>query len=351
MRALLLALALTAAAASHASPYEELTAAIRAGEAGRVAELLASGVSAQATDQPAQSAPLLIAASRGKHEIAAQLLAHGAAPDPRYAAYYNASALMLAVNNRDLRMAELLLKGGAEVNLLDSFGDPALNWAIFYGELPLVNLLLAHGARTDLVGHGNAVEVAMRRGHQAVLLRLLEHRGERLAPSPAMQALLRALQDDDAAAVRKALAAGADANGLDETRRPVLARAAREGRARALAALLDAGAAVEALDGIGFSALMEATREGHLAIAQALHARGARLDHQAKPRGLAMSALHLAAAGGHLELIRWLAAQGAPLEAQDSEGATPLAWSRGDANKAAFELLLSLGAKPLPAAG
>jgi len=129
-----------------------------------------------------------------------------------------------------------------------------------------------------------------------VLARLLEHRGERLAPSPAMQALLRAVQDDDAAAVRKALAAGADVNGLDETRRPVLARAAREGRAQALAALLDAGAEVEALDGIGFSALMEATREGHLAIVQALHARGARLDHQARPRGLAMSALHLAAA-------------------------------------------------------
>ncbi|MBH9579144.1 ankyrin repeat domain-containing protein [Inhella proteolytica] len=347
----ILALALTLAALTPvqaATAYEELAAAIRAGDSERVRTLLAAGTSAEATDRPDQAAPLLIAVSRGHQAIAERLLARGAPPNPRLASYYNATALMIAVNNRYRPLAEMLLRHGAEVNAVDSFGDPALNWATFYGDLPLVDLLLAHGARTDLVGHGDAVQVAMRRGHQPVLKRLLAQRGTLHTPDAATQALLSALDADDPAALRAALAAGARANGSDETGRPLLARAAREGRLQAVVALLEAGAAVDAPDPIGFTPLMEACREGHLAVAQALRAKGARVDRAALPSGLAMTPLHLAVAGERPALIRWLAAQGAPLDARDSEGAPPLAWAQGDERKALAELLLELGAQPLP---
>lgn len=339
-----LALALSAA---HATPYDDLAAAIRAGQLEQVQQLLARGVSPADADA-GKAAPLVIAASRGRHDIARALLAAGADPDPRYAAYHDATALMLAVNNRDLAMTELLLERGARIDLVDSSGDPALHWAVFWGDAPLVDLLLRFKPRTDLVGHGPAVEVAMRRGHQQLVARLLDYRGERRQPEVATSVLIAAIEADDGRAVRTALAAGADADALDDTGRPVLARAARQGRLRAVEALLNAGAAVDALDRIGFSPLMEAARDGQLAVCQALAARGAKLDRHAGPRGLAMTPLHLAVAGGQGAVLRWLAERGAPLDAVDAEGAPPLAWAGGDDKKPLAELLLALGAKPLP---
>ncbi|WP_374435404.1 ankyrin repeat domain-containing protein [Inhella sp.] len=250
VRILALALTLAALAPAHAATaYEDLAAAIRAGDGKRVGTLLAAGTSVEATDRPEQAAPLLIAVSRG---------------------------------------------------------------------------------------------------HQVIAERLLAHRGTLHTPDAATQALLSALDADDPAALRRALANGASASGSDETGRPLLARAAREGRLQAVLALLEAGAAVDAPDPIGFTPLMEACREGHLEVAQALRAQGARVDRAALPSGLAMTPLHLAVAGERPALIRWLAAQGAPLDARDSEGAPPLAWAQGDQRKALAELLLELGAQPLP---
>lgn len=334
--------------AAQASPYDDLAAAIRAGDLGQVRQLLARGASARDADA-GKAAPLVIAASRGKHDIARALLAAGADPDPRYAAYHDATALMLAVNNRDLAMAELLLERGAGIDLVDSSGDPALHWAVFWGDGPLVDLLLRYKPRTDLVGHGPAVEVAMRRGHQALVARLLDYRGERVRPDVGTSVLIAAIEADDGRAVRTVLAAGANVDALDDTGRPVLARAARQGRLRALEALLNAGATVDALDRIGFSPLMEAARDGQLAACRALAARGAKLDRHAGPRGLAMTPVHLAVAGGQGEVLRWLAEGGAPLDAVDAEGAPPLAWAGGADKKPLAELLLALGAKPLPA--
>jgi len=132
---------------------------------------------------------------------------------------------MLAVNNRDLAMTQLLLESGAKVNLVDSNGDPALNWACFYGDLAAVQLLLQHGADATPVGHGNALEVAMRRGHQPLVERLVDHLKLRLVPAAADQRLIAAIDTGDAAAAKAALAAGANANALDAAGRPLLARA------------------------------------------------------------------------------------------------------------------------------
>lgn len=339
-----LMLSLLGPAGAQAPGPAELAAAVRAGDLPTVERLLQADV---AVEPPAgSSAPLLIAASRGHHQIARRLLARGAEPNPRFAAYYNATALMLAVNNHDVEMSRLLLQGGAQVDLVDSYGDPALNWATYYGDMAQIELLLAHRADASLVGHGNALEVAMRRGHQPAVERLLDYTGQRRPLSAAQSRLLQAVQRDDPAALRQALAAGASPDALDSGGRPVLALAARLGRLAALTALLDAGAAVDASDAIGFTALMEAAREGQLAACELLLDRGAQLNRQAKPRGLALTPLHLAVAGGQLEAIRLLARRGAHLEAKDSEQATPIMWTAD--KDPARQLLLELGAKPPP---
>ncbi|HEY5800188.1 MAG TPA: ankyrin repeat domain-containing protein [Burkholderiaceae bacterium] len=324
--------------------YDNLVAAIRADDPARVTAALEAGANPN-TRPEGRSLPFVIAVNRGKTAVAQAMLAKGADINMRHAPYYNATVLMLAVNARNLEMVKLLLASGANPNLVDKAGDPALNWAIFWGDEAIVDQLLAHKADPTLFGHGNALHVAMRRGHQRIVDKLIAHMQLGAAPSAAQQRLLDAVRADDAQAVASALAAGANAAGVDATNRPVLSLAARLDRRHAASALLKAGAPVDAPDLIGFSPLMEAARDGHQDMADLLLRHGAKVDQPANANGLALYALHLAAAGGKLDLIRKLVASGARLDVVDNENATPLLWAINQQPPAA-KLLLELGANP-----
>lgn len=343
LRALVLTLAM-AAGAAHAAGYAELAAAIRAGDAAQVQALLAQGVDASATDGKG-AAPVLVAASRGKHDITRQLIARGADLNVRYAAYYDATPLMLAVNNRDGEMVRLLLEAGAQVDLVDSNGDPALNWACFHGDLGIVDQLLRHRANVQLVGHGTALEVSMRRGHQPLVERLLDHLGQRRTLAGTELALQRAVDAGDADAVRAALRSGAVADGGDDTGRSLLARAARQGRSDVVAMLLAAGAKADAADAIGFTPLFEAARDGHLAVVRELLDRGADANRVALRNGLGMTPLHAAAGSGRSEIVALLVARGARVDARDIEQATALSWAINNDMPTALRLV-ALGADP-----
>jgi ankyrin repeat protein len=343
----LAALLLFAAVASPswAATYTDLANAIRAGDKAQVQALLAGGLSPMAAGEQNQSPPLVIAVVTKNHEIVKMLLAKGANPDARHATYYNATSLMLAVNGRDLEMARLLLEAGADVNLTDKLGDSALNWATFYGDEPIAGLLLAHRIDATLYGHGNALDVAMRRGHQKLVERYVDYLGRRQPVTPKDQALQRAVAAGTPDGVKAALAAGANVNANDSTGRPMLGLAARNGDAAVAAALLDAGARPDAPDPIGFTPLIEAARDGKLEVAQLLLARGANARQRSAANGLELTALHLAAAGGQRSLVELLVARGADINARDIEGATPLLWATNQQPEMAV-LLVKLGADP-----
>lgn len=346
LRTLVVLMFALAAVAARAQGYAELATAIRAGDTAAVQALLAAGVSPSQTDGKG-AAPLLMAASRGQHATVRALLAAGANADPRLASYYDATPLMLAVNNRDLPMAKLLLEGGAKVDLVDSNGDPALNWACFYGDLPAVELLLQFHANATLVGHGSALEVAMRRGHQALVERLVDHLKLRTVPAAQDQRLIAAIDSADVAATKAALEAGANPNALDATGRPLLGRAARQGNAEIIALLLATGADPNAADRIGFTPLFEAARDGQIDSVRELLQGGADPNRTAKPGGIGMAPLHAAAAAhpASPEVLRLLVRAGARVDARDAEQATPLMWAiNGDA--AAALALIELGADP-----
>ncbi len=342
----LLAAVLLGPGGARAAGYAELAAAIRAGDEAQVTQLLQAGVDASSTGGTAGAAPLLIAASRGQHAIARRLLAAGAATDPRYAAYYDATPLMLAVNNRDRDMVRLLLDAGAQVNLVDRNGDPALNWATFYGDLVLADLLLERGADPTLSGHGNALEVAMRRGHQVLVERYLDHLKRRHPLSPAEADAVAAIDRDDAAALQAALARGVAPGFADATGRPALARAARGGRLATLRVLLAAGAPVDATDPLGFTALFEAARDNQPEAARLLLDAGADPNRVARHNGLGMTPMHAAASTAQAAMIRLLAARGAALDTRDDEGATALGWAINAATPQAALALAELGADP-----
>jgi ankyrin repeat protein len=344
LRSLLTLSLLLLAGPAAAGGYEDLVAAIRAGDVAQVRAVLASGVPATVL-QPEKSAPLVIAVVGKNHEIAKTLLDAGADVNIRHPSYYNATALMLAVNNRDAAMTRLLLDAGADVNLTDKAGDSALNWTTFYGDAEIAELLLARGIDATLFGHGNALDVAMRRGHQALVERYTDYLKRRNPVSAKDAALFTAVAAGDVAAMRAALAAGAKVDALDSTRRSALAAAARRGDLAMTTALLDAGASIDAADPIGFTPLMEAARDGKAEIVALLLDRGADVARRAARNGLELSALHLAAAAGQPDTVKLLVQRGAPIDAVDSELATPLLWATNQQPPIAV-LLIELGANP-----
>lgn len=337
--------ALCLAGTAQASTYADLAAAVKAGDQAQVQALLDGGLSPMVAGTDKQSPPLVLAVVLKKRDIAQLLLARGADVNARHATYYNATALMLAVNNRDADMVKLLLDAGANVNLTDKMGDSALNWATFYGDEAIAEMLLARKIDATLYGHGNALDVALRRGHQKLVERYTDYLGRRQVVAVRNRPLFAAIAEQDAPKVRQAIARGAKVNATDSTGRSALGLAARLGDAKTIGVLAAAGARLDAEDPIGFTPLMEAARDGRIEAASRLIELGADVSHRARANGLELTALHLATAGGHGELVKLLVAHGADINARDAEQATALMWATNQQPKLAVQLV-QMGADP-----
>ncbi|TDQ01185.1 ankyrin repeat domain-containing protein [Labedaea rhizosphaerae] len=148
-----------------------------------------------------------------------------------------------------------------------------------------------------------------------------------------------AIQQDDLAAVRELLAAGAPVNDTWWQDSFPLQYAARLHGTAVLRALLDAGASVHLADRYGRTALHDAAEHGGPEAVSVLLARGAPVHTAAG----ADQPLHRAAAK---EVVELLLDAGADLEALGDFGATPLLRAAGHPNPAVVHTLLARGADP-----
>lgn len=344
-KALLFSLFLLACSPAQAQDSTALFSAIEAGDVSRVAMLLKAGLSASDMNESG-STPLMTAVNHQQTAIVNLLLRAGADVNAQQQDGYQATALMLAMQANDMDIAEALLAAGAEVNTADKNGDPAINWAAYYGHLETSALLLSHGADITLRGHGNALEIAIRRGHQALIDLLLSNTDALNPLRPEDLALQQAIEQGDLEALESALETGANANALDDTGRPMLARAARLGHVILVYCLLEKGATVDLGGPISFTSLMEAAREGHQEVVELLLERGAEVNHVSSPYGLSFTPMHLAAIGGDVAIIDALATAGADLDRQDVTGATPALWALYEGKNDASARLITLGADP-----
>ena len=254
--------------------------------------------------------------------------------------------LMLAASLPDPAYARILLEAGAEIDTQDANGDPAVNWAAYYGHFDTIGFLANAGADLELTGHGNARQILMRRGFQRPLEAVIAFQG--LAPERSIEEI----------GVDAALSAGApemlepylDWDGLagarDRVGRPALQTAARNNRGAAIETMAAAGYPVDATDEIGFTALMEAAREGAIDAVEALIAAGADVNHVAEPTGLSMTPLHLAGIGGNILIVDALIEAGAEVDARDATGATPALWAAFEGQRATVVRLIDAGADP-----
>lgn len=232
---------------------------------------------------------------------AEQLLHQNA--DPSSSDRLGHTALMCAADKGHLKVVEVLLSAGAQVEARSDAGETALTVAATSGHLNVVRSLVLDGAEPEACNANCLIEVA-RRSHLNVL-----------------KALPKEVQD--------------------ERGRTALVVAARKGHSHVVDFLVRAGAKLEAHDQYGYTALMSAAFCNELEVAEVLIKAGAQLD-AACSEG---TALTLAADYGHLRVVEALLRAGAQLEARDETGKTALIVAAMNGRLDVVEALLEAGAQ------
>ena len=173
--------------------------------------------------------------------------------------------------------------------------------------------------------------------------------GDTSATAAADRAMLLAIQAQDLAGVRRAIARGADVNRLDDQNWSPLTHAAAVGDLEICAALLARGASPDG-DGAGgnpefahFPPLVCATTQGNVALIDLLVRHGADVEARA-PNGA--TPLNVAAILNQRAAALALIRAGADVDAADADGWTPLmaVAVSGDADEL-MEVLLAAGAR------
>jgi ankyrin repeat protein len=160
---------------AQAGNQEEALAAALRGSSGTLSKFLESGtVSPNVVDKDGNS--LLILAVREGHTDAATTVLRFR-PQLDHRNRNGDSALMFAASRGDMKLLDLLLAGGAKTNPPgDKIAWTALHYAAFEGWLPVVERLLAAGANVDALtpNLSDALMLAARNGHTDVVRRLLK---------------------------------------------------------------------------------------------------------------------------------------------------------------------------------
>jgi ankyrin repeat protein len=171
-------------------------------------------------------------------EGVALLLQHGADPNLRVPWMHHRTHLHRAVvYGRSLRIVRLLVEAGGDVNARDDRGVTPLGYAVRHGRDDVAALMRAAGADDARVSEGDRAAGAAAQGRG--------RGGTAIDPDLLCNAACR----NDAAEIRRLIAAGADPNakgGLDET--APLDWACWRGQYDAAKALIEAGADIHALN-------------------------------------------------------------------------------------------------------
>ena len=147
-----------------------------------------------------------------------------------------------------------------------------------------------------------------------------------------MTALMKAVRHNDASALDKLIAGGADVNELDPNGDAPLVMAAYLGHAEIVRKLLDAGADLRAVDpGMRATALQAAAYAGRTEAARILIERGIDIDKQGPVNGY--TALHDAIWQDNVDTAQVIIEGGANLRLKSHDGQTPLDFAKAKKRK------------------
>jgi ankyrin repeat protein len=287
--------------------------------------------------------PLVWAVQEDKVAVARTLLAYGADANKPSNLIYGMTALMAASAAPQMEITALLIESGADVNRVDTNGDPVINWAAYYGHEDLVAVLLNAGASPDIATqHGAVLHIALRRGHREVVDLLIQRR----LTGPALEGreglVLNDVLSGDAGSLNRRLEY-ASADTLDPAGTPMLVLAAWSGNTTIVDVLLQNDGYVDAVDAIGFTAFSHASREGNLSVMQRLLDAGADVDHVGADIGMGLTPLMLAAGAGEVETTLQLVSIGANLAALNTSGQNAALWALVTGQRETVDILIAAG--------
>jgi ankyrin repeat protein len=294
-----------------------------------VKSLLDSGAS---LDRPNGTPALTVAVHNRKVETARLLLNLGADPNGFGRHKYCRSALEAAVINEDLEMIDLLLEFGGDLN-----------------KCPAV-----HGGRTPL-------QRAAEEGKKHIvehLLRLGASMLSDVAPTGGISVLQGFVENRYHKYISKALKAGASPNQCSDEGRAPLSAAVVNNDLKALRLLLDAGADVQEYSLVANSyevfqdgddeemnsPIQWASRMNYVEAARILCEAGADVN-QEPSAGSGNMALHIAVRRGNDVMVKFLVSRGASISAY-SRSQTALSVAIGTENISMIKYLLRHGADP-----
>ena len=212
--------------------------------------------------------------------------------------------LMTAVQRQDLRMVQLLVEHGADVNIEDlRTAHTPLIIAVSNGDTQIINKLLSEGASYTHTTSGgvNALALAAGKGLTSTVRAFLDH-DSRLDDSHACgTALLQASINSRKECVGLLLHHGADTEHKDHQGCTALHKAAEIGDTLVVRQLLDAGADIEARTRRGRSPLLLACLYGHVGVMDELLKRGAEIATSVS--GTRKNIYHYVALSGKLDVV------------------------------------------------
>ena len=280
--------------------------------------------------------------------------------------------LVDAVERRDLRAAQALVKERVDVNATQPDGATALQWAAHWDDLPTAELLLRAGAKVNAANDLGVTPLALasENGSAPMVEALLEagaNPNARLLTGETV--LMTAARSGSVAAVKGLIARGADVNGKEPTHgQTALMWAVSNRHPDVVRTLIESGADVHARSDVrprvvhtgnrfgdrnesrgvvtmdlgGFTPLLFAARQGDVESGRILLARGANANDRAANSA---SVLVVAAHSGHGPFAALLLEKGAePNAAHAGYSALHAAVLRGDV--ALVNALLARGADP-----
>ena len=287
--------------------------------------------------------PLVRAVQEDNLAVVRTLLAYGADPDKRTETGYGMTALMAASEIPNMDITQLLLENGANVNQVDNNGDPVINWAAYYGHTDLVKVLLDAGANPNIAtSNGAVLQIALRRGHRAIVDLVIARRLAGAALEGRESLLLTDVLSGDVASLRRRLEY-APSDTVDAAGTPMLVLAAWSGNGSVIDALLEFGATVDATDAIGYTAFSHAAREGNLGVMQRLIDAGADVDHRGADIGMGLTPLMLAAGEGKVDTTMQLVSIGASLVPTNTMNQNAALWALASGHRVTAEMLIEAG--------
>jgi ankyrin repeat protein len=279
---------------------QQLLAAVKSSNAANVEAALAAGARPNISYADGLR-PLTLAVIMNDVGSAETLLRHGANPDIVHQANtlegliranYILTANLKVANldpqstegvallslASDREMVEVLVRGGADVNLRNVTGETPLTAASRDGDVARVKILLDLGAEIDPVDLGGRTPLAhaLLAGRTTVAAALLEAGADPNRPGlDGRTPLHNAALMPDGAAIPVLLRARADPNRRAADGNTPLILAARDGYLGAAEALLSGGADPNVGDNSGYTALDWAVAKGHEQVAARLREAGA----------------------------------------------------------------------------